>query len=510
MDTTKQTNNITAEICFVGSLYENPSSYVSFGNYIVSKYDFYDDATRFYYDSFEIMYKTFSQTTEENSVNAFMAQDLTRLKQYKKYGGYKTITNWMKLANHSEIKSYYNIIKKYSTLREYEKIGFPVQKLMNHKNFETFTSQDVYRLMRIKVDKINSVINTSEDSVELTKNTTNKVKSLLLQPDVGIPLPWDILTSMFKGCRLGKLVLNGFLSNEGKSRNLMVLMAYIVLVLGEKFLLLSNEMDESDLQNCLIVTVINNPFFKKYHKVDIVKNEYEITTGLYKDDKGKYIYRKTDSKGKYIESKEDYLQRVEETSEEYRKVLEVTKWIDRKKEGVLFFKDVGADYSDQTLEFEIRNHKMLHNVKYFGYDTLKGFRTDDWQTVKQTATRIKEIMKELKMFGWAVFQLTDDTIYTDIFQLGSNNIANAKQMKHVADILLIGKKIAFDEYKKYVYLCSDDWGESYGHNLDYNKQYFAIKVDKNRGANKNMIPVFEIDLDLNLWVEVGYLKRREH
>ena len=30
-------------------------------------------------------------------------------------------------------------------------------------------------------------------------------------------------------------------------------------------------------------------------------------------------------------------------------------------------------------------------------DTLKGFGIDDWQTVKQTTTKIKELMKELKI-----------------------------------------------------------------------------------------------------------------
>ena len=46
------------------------------------------------------------------------------------------------------------------------------------------------------------------------------------------------------------------------------------------------------------------------------------------------------------------------------------------------------------------------------------------------------------MSGFAVFQLSDDTVFTDIFSLSSNNIANAKQIKHVADILNIGKKLS--------------------------------------------------------------------
>ena len=152
---------------------------------------------------------------------------------------------------------------------------------------------------------------------------------------------------------------------------------------------------------------------------------------------------------------------------------------------------------------------MIYGVKYCGYDTLKGFRTDDWQTVKQTATKIKELMKEIHMFCFAVFQLTDDTVFTDVFQLSSNNIANAKQIKHIADILTLGKRIDKEEYYKYQYICPTDWGAKTPNDLDYNKQYFALKVDKNRGGNKHRMPVFEINLDYNTWNEVGYLVKKK-
>ena len=103
---------------------------------------------------------------------------------------------------------------------------------------------------------------------------------------------------------------------------------------------------------------------------------------------------------------------------------------------------------------------MVQNIKYFGYDTLKGYNTDDWSQIKQFATRLKELTKELRMSGYAVFQLSDDTVFTDIFSLSSNNIANAKQIKHVADILNIGKKLNKDEYHKYQMVAENDSWES--------------------------------------------------
>lgn len=508
----KKATNIQNEMCFVGALYKQPDLYVSYGNFMRSQYDFSDECTKFFYNMFELMYITFSQTFDETQVNIFMSQDKDRLKLYKSYKGWKTISQWKELANVDNFKNYYNIVKKYSLVREYERNGYPIQKILNHPKFDSWLPNDIYKIIRSKADKINTVINASDESVILNSGTEKQVQSFLIKPDMGLSFPWKIINELFRGARLGKVIFNGFTSNSGKSRNLMLLICYIVFVHNEKFLLLSNEMDEADLKNCLITTVLNNPFFKKLHGVERYKPEREIVLGLYRDNNGNIIQREEDDFGEYTESEEDYIKRVEATSDEYRDVMKVAQWIDEKRNGKLFFKDVGSDYSDETLEFEFRKHKMVYGVNYCGYDTLKGYRTDDWSTIKQTATKLKELMKEIQMFCWSVFQLTDDTVFTDIFELSSNNIANAKQIKHVADALLIGKQLEKEEYHKYQYMPygDDNWGEPHVMDLDINKKYFGIKIDKNRGGSKDLIPLFEINLDYNTWNEVGYIMKKNN
>ena len=243
--------------------------------------------------------------------------------------------------------------------------------------------------------------------------------------------------------------------------------------------------------------------------VKMKKPEKEIVLGAYKDNNGEYIRRYIDENGNYCETEEQYEQRLLNESEEYNNLLKVTSWIDKNRNGKLFFKDVGSDYSDQSLEFEFRKAKMVYDIQYCAYDTMKGYRTDEWSTLKQTATKIKELMKELHMFCWSVFQLVDETVFTDVFDLSSNNIANAKQMKHVVDALMIGKAIRKEDYHKYQYVSkNDNWGEPIKNDLDLSKEYFAIVIDKNRGGNKKFIPLFEINLDYNIWDEVGYLIKK--
>ena len=98
----------------------------------------------------------------------------------------------------------------------------------------------------------------------------------------------------FLGMRDTKLLFEGFLSNEGKTRKLVLLAAYVALVQNENFFLMSNEMDEEDLRSCLITTVINNKEFQDLHGVVLEKPEKEIVLGVYHDKRGEIIRRKID------------------------------------------------------------------------------------------------------------------------------------------------------------------------------------------------------------------------
>ena len=507
----KSIKNITNEILVVGSFYKQPDLAVSHSSFVRSKYDLSDPVTRFFYDCFELMYKTYSQTFNEVKVNAFMAQDVDRLAEYKKYGSYQTILDWIALSDPEDFGNYFEILKKYSLIREYHRQGYNVQKIINHKKFSEWKAIDIYKLMRSRVDKISTVILANQESVILNESATKDIQGYLIKPQAGLPYPWFIINEMFRGCRLSKAVLNGFLSNEGKTRNLIMLFAYLALVKRQSVLIMSNEMSEEDLKSCLITTVLNNQCFRELHKIELQKPEAEIVLGKYRDsNSGEFIERYADDDGDFIESEDDYTVRVYQNSEEFRQVMEVGKWIEEQKEkhGVqIFFKDVGDDYSDQRLEFEIRKHNLVYGVNYFGYDTMKGYRTDDWMTVKQSFSKLKEVVKEINVWLWAVFQLTDDSIYIDVFDLSSNQIANAKQMKHSTDYLLLGKRLNQDEYHKYQYVSFDDWGKPMEHALDLNKKYFAMKVEKNRGGNKTYFPLFEYDLDLNIWKNIGSLRR---
>lgn len=493
------------EVLFVASFYKNPDLYVEHGQYVKSKYDLYDEATRFMYDNFELMYKTFSQTFDAVNINAFMSQDKDRFSLFKRFGGYKTIESWMQLANIDDFKNYYDLVKKYSLLRELHRNGYPVEKIKNYKKFDELSATEVYRIIRSKVDSIHTVILANEDSVNIADETKSSILKCIESPDMGLSMPYPVLTDLFKGIRKKIMLVVGMLSNEGKTRYMAKLATYLAFFHGEKVLLMLNETTEEEIRHCIITTVINNPEFQLLHGIDINKNEREITLGQYRDRKGEFIYRNTDENGNYIETVEEFEQRLMIESDEFIKVMQIAEWVEEQSKGKIYVKEM-IDYKDEVLEFEIRKHKITKGIDYFFYDTLKNDNDSigEWAAFKKTATMLSELCKEIDVFMYGSIQLTDESVHLDVFDLTSMNIANAKQIKHLLDQLCLMKRIPKESYHKYSYIPTKFWGDVKLQSLDQKKTYYGCVVDKNRSGEKK-VTLFEVDLNKNIWNEVGVL-----
>ncbi|MEG2289587.1 MAG: hypothetical protein RSC24_06430 [Clostridium sp.] len=504
--------NVQNEILTVGAMYKNTNLYIEYGRFIKSDFDFCDEVTRFLYDSLALMYETFTQDVDENKINTFMSQDNERFKTYRKYGGFKLIKQWMGLSNPDDFKNYLEMLKKYSILREFNDKGYDVERIMNHKKFHVMKASDVAKIIRSGVDKISTNILSNEESVVMNENNRKQLKNYLIKPDMGLEMPFEIMNEMFKGMRLGKFFCNGMLSNEGKTRLATSIASYIAFVKQEKVLVMCNETSEEDFRACLLVSVINNKWFKTIHGLDVEKTEKELTLGIYRDDVGNIIERLIDKNGNFSESEEEYIERVYKTSSEFRKVDKVAQWIETNLTNKIFFKYLD-DYSDDMLEFEIRKHNTVHNVKYFFYDTLKCYKEENWGMLKQTGELLQKLCLQLKMFGWGSLQLTDDSVITDIFSLSSMNIASAKQLKHILDHLALSKTLSREDYHKYQYIPNSDnlWGSTNVGPFDLNKskRYVAIKIEKNRGGSKDKIILLETDLNVNTWYEIGQLVKKK-
>lgn len=466
-----------------------------------------DEAARFFYDSFELMYKTYSQKFDKTTVTAFMSQEEERMKQFSLYGGYKIIEDWKNLCNIEDFRNYYDIVKKYSLIRECDRSGYPVEKIMKYRKFDEMSAKDVYKMLRSKLDSIHTVILSNEDIINIADGMSDAILKCVDIPDVGISMPYKILSDSFKGIMKSIMLVMGMLSNDGKTRFLAKMAAYIAFFHKEKVLVMLNETTEKEFRHCIFTTVINNEEFQKIHGIKLNKNEREIALGRYKNDSGEFIERYTDENGVFIESLEDFQKRLNANSFEFRNVMAIAEWFEKESEGIVYIKEM-IDYEDATLEFEIRKHHLTKNIDYFMYDTLKSDNDTigEWAALKKTATMLSELCKELNIFLYGSIQMTDDAVNLSVFDLTSMNIANCKQIKHLVDQLCLTKRIPKTDYGKYRYIPTEAWGEPIPLELNPKKIYYGCKVDKNRQGEKPIV-IFEVDLNQNKWIEVGELVR---
>lgn len=497
--------DIASEVSLVGCLYKDINLFLEFEDVFRSKYDFSDEATRFYFDALVVMVKTFSSTTEQAQVDAFMLSDEERYVQYKRFGGYSFISHAMELCVTDDFENYLNTVKKFALCREYTNKGIDMTRVMSWRKFDLMTADQVAEFVQSEADRVFTNICVNKKAEVFNTGMVDFVRELALKPEMGVEIPFNIIHEAFRGYSLGKAWCTGMISNAGKSRIMCYLVADLAFLKKKRVAVLLNEMDLKDIRAALFSVVINNKQFKKAHGIDFNKPEKEVVLGLYRDDKtGAFIEREFDEWGDFIESEEDYLQRLYDNSQEFRNIQAIAEWIERQIDQQIFVR-VMNDYSDQAIMLEIKRYKMTRNVDYFFYDTLKGFKTEDWSQIKQTATALKELATKLGVFIYCSIQMTDDSQYVPVEQLNSNQIASCKGLKHVVDHLILAKRIDAQDYKKYRYIpINDEWGKD-PRPLDPSKVYYGLKIDKNRRGSKDMIPLLQVDLDGNIWEEVGLL-----
>lgn len=508
--------NVAIEIAFVGSFYKKPELYVEYGRSIKSDYDLADEATRFFYQSFEVMFTTYSQDINQQKLAAFMAGSPERNELYKRYGGWGQIQKWMELSCPEDITKTYSTLKKYSLLREYSKKGLDVSRIIQTKSFETCTPKKLVSLVNSMFSKINTDILDNEGAVSLGNNMSERLTSYCMRPQYGVFMGYPTIDDAFLGLQTGRALFFGFLSNTGKSRMLINLVCHVAFTQKQRVLIMSNEMDEETWEKSYITTVLNNPEYWDLHGVhDFYKPEREIILGQYREDStGEFLMRHYNRvTGEYTETEEEFVKRLSDTSEEYRNVMKVSEWLENEKNQYITFKDITDDYSESAIRFEMRKHSMLYGTKYFAVDTLKSDSSEeeDWKAFKYMATKLQEFAREVGGCLIANFQLADVAVSKDAFELSSLDIASSKGIKQVCDYMLLGKRIDRKDYYKYEYYPTsvkeddgtNEWGEQQAKKLDKNKDYLIMKVEKNRVTGMKPYVLFEINLDLNQWIDLG-------
>lgn len=520
-DVKEKLQDLTSELLFLGTIYKYPSMATKYRRYLTDE-DFSTPASKFFLNLFCKVSDTYSKTPDENTIAGFLASRPKVLAKFNDYGGFSTIEEFMAGSNSNDIELYFDNIKKFSLLRKYNELGYPVINLLNGKKnvktnefipFEKIKSKHILRILINEISRTYTRLKNNEDMQDLVEDCKDYVLDKLDKPQMGLEFPYPIMSEIFSGIRKKQFMAWGMLSNAGKSRFLMKIIAHIAFVCNKKVLLLANEMSYEEMKECMITTILDNPEFQRMHGFIQHKPQKEIVNGIYKDEKGNVIPREVDDWGDPILPKEQFIEKLKKESPDFNLVMNALEWLEKEYKKRLYIIDMGSDYSDGALQELIENAKNVDGIDYVFYDTFKADKeaSGDWSKLKNTATMLKELAKELDIFIGANIQLTDDAINVDPLSLSSMNIANCKQIKHVMDALCLFKEIPLRDYDKYGYISTKRDPETGKkiiekdpplESLRQNKRYYVCRIDKNRSGEKPNL-LFELDLNLNTWFEVG-------
>ena len=499
----KELSNVELERTFIGILLNDPK--------LIVKYYFPFEECYFEDNDCLNVYKSIifteggAYSSEDAKRNFNFARDNETVYKFK-----------MELKNEVQGKEY-----------DVEKIYIGLRKL--------FVLRKAYLAIPIKavqdkVVEITGYILYDKMSVEEVKsaieqvNATEKFKRAVLNRDLttfleagdnnlrnGLPLPFPILTSVFKGIRKGETMAFAMPSNSGKSRFTIDVAAHVALVHKKKVLIISNEMSEEKMKLCLITTIINNKAIQELHGIHLSKTEGELLEFKFKADEPSKI--ETDDDGYILrkpkEKQGDFVKRLMEQSEEFRKTVEITNWANQEINNSIYFINI-TDHTNDELQKVIMNYYYKEQIEYVFYDTLK---TDTanigiGEELKKTATILSNLAQNFNLYICSTLQLAESK--TLPVNLDVNDLAVSRTVKEVLDTLCLMKQINRETLGDYEYSLNEVDTKFF--NLkkfsDPDVRYYACVVDKNRAGAKPTL-LFRLNLAYNVWEELGYLRLKQ-
>ena len=407
-----------------------------------------------------------------------------------------------------EMENAYQNLKKIFMLRK-TYLATPVKKLQN----EIVDILDYKLYSEMSIEEVESAIEQVTTTEKFKRTVLNEnVTDFLVQGNNtltnGLQLPFKILSSVFKGVRIGETMAFAMPSNAGKSRFTMNMAAYIALVHRKKVLIISNEMSADKMKLCLITTIINNPKIQELHGIKIRKTEGELLEFKYRPDKGLDV--EVDADGFVVqwddETHTDFVKRLLKVSKEFKMTTEITDWFNSQIDNYMYFINI-TDHTNDELKKVIMNYYYKEKVEYVFYDTLK---TDienigNSYEIKKTATILSNLAQNFGMFIASTLQLAETD--TDPVNLNINDLAVSRTVKEVLDTLCLFKQIHNEDLCKYEYSLNEVDTKFYDLEKFKNPdvRYYTCIVDKNRAGSKPHL-VFRLNLAYNEWNELGYIR----
>ena len=382
------------------------------------------------------------------------------------------------------------------------------EKILEIQHYELYADMTVEEVENA-LEQI--TVTTGLTQGRLNENTTDFLLAGDNELSNGLTIPFNILSTVFKGLRRGETMCYAMPSNSGKSRFTINLASYISFIHKEKVLIISNEMAEDKMKLCMITTILNNPEIQELHGQKISVTEGELLELKFRPDKGKKV--KCDEKGYILrkegETQEEYIEKLKKNSEVFNQTLKVTDWVNTQMNNSIFFIHI-TEHTNDDLKKIIMNYYYKEGIHYMFYDTLKADTANigNSDEVKKTATILSNLAQKFRIFIASSMQLIESN--TLPVNLTVNEMSASKTVKEVLDTLCLIKQISRASLHKYEYADTDHFDKCYEIDvpIDTDVRFYACVVDKNRAGAKPTV-LFRLNLAYNRWEELGHLRLKQ-
>ncbi len=500
----KKLSNIKLEHIYMGMLLNDPKQIVKYYFKFEECY-FEDPAVLNAYKSV-LFTEGGAYSSEEAKANFNFARDNEESYKFK-----MQLKEEMANKNYNMEKVYISLKKLFVLRKSY--LAIPIKSIQD--KVVEITQYILYDKM--SVEEVESAIQQVNDTEKFKRSVlTSDLTSFLEMGDNnlrnGLPLPFPIMTKVFKGIRKGETMAIAMPSNSGKSRITIDIAAHIALVHKKKTLIISNEMSEEKMRLCLITTMINNKAIQEMHGQKGLKiTEGELLEFKFRPDDPKST--DVDEDG-YItrhdgEKQGDFVKRLLKESSDFKRTVAVTDWANKEIGNSIYFINI-TDHTNDELKKVIMNYYYKEQIEYVFYDTLK---TDianigNGEEVKKTATILSNLAQNFDMYICSTLQLAESN--TLPVNLNVNDLSASRTVKEVLDTLSLMKQINRDTLQNYEYSLEEVDTKFYDlkKEKDPDVRYYACVIDKNRAGAKPTL-VFKINLAYNIWEELGYLRLKQ-
>ena len=500
----KKLSDLDLEHHYIGLLLSNPK-------YIVKYYFLYEDC---FFEDDEVLniYKSVLFTEGGNYTPEIAKQNFNFARENEHVYELKSKFKREVIGKNYNMEKIYIDLKKLFMLRKYY-LSVPIKEVQD----KIVEIRDYILYDQMSVEEVESAIIQVNDTGKFKRAILNEGLSAFLKLGDnnltnGLPLPFPILSSVFKGIRKGETMAFSMPSNSGKSRFTIDLAAHTALLYHKKVLVISNEMSEEKMRLCLITTIINNKEIQKLHGEELLKSEGELLEFKFRPDKNVEDVE-TDDDGFVLrrkgEKQKDFATRLSKISTEFNKVIKVTDWANKQINNSIYFINI-TDHTNDELRKVIMNYYYKEKIEYVFYDTLK---TDTanigiGEELKKTATILSNLAQNFNLYICSTLQLAEtDTLPVN---LNVNDLAVSRTVKEVLDTLCLLKQINRDTLKNYEYSLKEVDTEYFDLKMyeDPDVRYYACVVDKNRAGAKPTL-LFRLNLAYNVWEELGYLRLKQ-